>query len=146
VWCCTVSQPFAPTEHARCTSPIRRSNGSRRSRETGGSMDRTVAKPTRIRLTLIRQELVVGHCWGHSIACPACGQTVQLFELNSNRFGPTQSEMLPTLSARSDRNCSGSSLPLFSIARRLTPGSANVRETMRTLMNRFPSCGHVRKC
>jgi hypothetical protein len=80
VWCCTVSQPFAPTEHARCTSPIRRSNGSWRSLESGGSMDRTVAKRTRIGLTLIRQERVIGHC-------PACGQTVQLFELNSNRFG-----------------------------------------------------------
>jgi len=37
---------------------------------------------------LIRHErvLLFGHCWGHSIACPACGYPVQLFELNSNRF------------------------------------------------------------
>jgi hypothetical protein len=37
---------------------------------------------------LLRQErvLLFGHCWGHSIICPACGNAVQLFELNSNRF------------------------------------------------------------
>ena len=37
---------------------------------------------------LIRQErvLLFGHCWGHPMACPECGQTVQLFELDSDRF------------------------------------------------------------
>jgi len=37
---------------------------------------------------LSRQErvLLFGHCWGHQMACPACGHEFRLFELSPNRF------------------------------------------------------------
>src|SRR5262245_8678015 len=37
---------------------------------------------------LTRQEraLLFANCWGHGVACPACDQTIQLFELGPDPF------------------------------------------------------------
>ena len=55
---------------------------------TFGSSHQIVHLDCRQPRDLIRQErvLLFGHCWGHAMACPSCGQTVQLFELNADRF------------------------------------------------------------
>lgn len=37
-------------------------------------------------LTHEERSLLYGHCWAHSIGCPACGQRCRLFELDSNPF------------------------------------------------------------